>query len=231
MCFPLDVTHNEMCRPPTTRHPASSHLQWSPCLQSPRVTDAMATLHFSSYQPPSPGRPADSRQRKGKKRKLNWKKGWSATASSLGVERDLFGVLQSYFSYKFDKQGSLMQTFNTWLEHCCQSPLCFWVSCRPSAVPYPLTDCSILDGKLIAVRSTVGQQVLQPRQLSLQHPVLLLDGHDRGHGSGCRETRGKKMRRDKWKRKSDVMGRKAAATYSFHWDFWWQSLAPVQADM
>lgn len=61
----------------------------------------------------------------------------------------------------------------------------------PVSCPYPLTNCTVLDGELIPVRSTVCQQVLQPRQLSLQHPVLLLEGHDRGHGSGCWETRGK----------------------------------------
>lgn len=218
-----------MRRPPTTRHPASSHLQWSPCLQSPRVTDAMATLHFSSYQPPSPGRPADSRQRKGEKKKTKLEKRMTCHGVLIRRWKTFFGHLAILLFIRVWQAGfTNVQTFNTWPEHCCQSPL--WVLRRPSAVPYPLTDRSILDGELIPVRSTVGQQVLQPRQLSLQHPVLLLEGHDRGHGSSCWET-GKKWGETNESGKPDVMGRKAAGTYSFHWGFWWQSLAPVQADM
>lgn len=86
-----------MRRPPTTRHPASSHLQWSPCLQTPRVTDTMATLHFSSYQPPSPGRPADYRQRKGKKKKTKFEKRMKCHSVLIRRWKTFFGVLQYYY--------------------------------------------------------------------------------------------------------------------------------------
>lgn len=98
----------------------------------------------------------------------------------------------------------------TWLGHYSQThlhPVLNWLlllflfhlavaCCGPSVLPYPLTNRTVLDGELIPVRSAVGQQVFQPRQLSLQHSVLLLKGHAREHGSGRWET-GTRIRQTK----------------------------------
>lgn len=140
---------------PTQHFNTPRHHHWSPCLQLPTVTDTMATMHFRSFQPPSPGRPADLRQREQENMEMGK---MSHTSSSL-----VFTL-------------------------CLTAPLHISPPV-PGAVilPYPLTDCTIFDGELISVCSAVGQQVLQPSKLSLQHPVLLLEGHDWGHGPCCWE--------------------------------------------
>lgn len=177
---------------------------WGPCLQSPRVTDAMATLHFSSFQPRHLGdqQISDKDQENNEMGKVpqhslyvyitsrilkvfiykEWR--WRTLISHVYKLWYLIGTLFIVISlfYFYPIISSLFPPCH----------LLLLVAYPVSCLTYPLTNCTILDGELISVRSAVRQQILQPGQLSLQHPVLLLEGHDRGHGSGC------------WEKKADI---------------------------
>lgn len=108
--------------------------------------------------------------------------GWSVTLRN----QDVIPSINEYFSVLFLSNGIFKPTvpilhFNAVLPIFPSMPVAFVL------VSYPLTNCTVLDGELVPIGPAVCQQVLQPRQLSLQHTVLLLEGHDWGHGPSCRK--------------------------------------------
>lgn len=186
-----------MWRPPTTHHPP--HLLPSPL--KPLFTVAQGdrrhgNIPLQFIPAPITWETSKSQTKTELKKILKQEKGESATAFPVGVFNldgseslklllflhwvQMMSTGQSCCYWSYLVPLSVLSSSNLFPPSCHQLPFVI--------LSYPLTNGTVLDGELVPVRSAVCQQVLQPRQFSLQDPVLLLEGHDWGHGSGCSGT-------------------------------------------